>query len=754
MDSIIWLEDIGKKDAAIAGGKGAKLGELLKAGFPVPEGFVVASSVYKAIVNGYLDEKIKESLSSLDVENTKELEETSNKIQSLIISAKLPDGAEADILESYRKLGGTVSVRSSATVEDAKGASFAGQLSTFLNVKEGRLIDSVKKCMASLYTARAIYYRHSRHLGHENVSVAVVVQKMVNSIKSGVAFSINPVTNNSGQIVIEAASGLGESLVSGKTTPDNFVIEKATGKIKKSRTKKTPVLNSAEISQLVEMVKKIENHFDFPQDIEWAIDSKNSLYILQSRPVTTLQAKKKPAWKKILSREYAVQYTELSLKCLSPMNADIVPSSFYEQVYVPENANEACYMDEGRWNEFVSALKEKYLHKPENYGEFEKLFMAAGNDYMKTAENISGTDLKSKSNGELKELYIEYLKKNLRYGPFIWMQFIINNFFADESKEIITGKLGKDDKNLPDFIEIAIKPGKKAASIQLNEIAAGWEKFTSDEKDGIYEKFKWLPCLDIHNRPWTKEEFFSHVNEFRKMENPSMDYEELIKKLRPTKKEKQILNATKRLSYLKDLKDDFRRRGIFFAQKLFEEISSRMGISLHDISFMLEEEVMDFLDKGKKLPSGIIESRKKGFAIYFTPEKKIDCKSGEEADIVMADIGLVVFEDFSEEIRGVAASSGKAKGTVAIVRGISDLAKVRKGDVMVAITTHPDYVPAMQKASAIVTEEGGITSHAAIVARELGLPCIVGAKHATKSLRNGDIVEIDADAGLVRKIKK
>src|SRR3989338_4093720 len=206
MNSIIWLEDVRKGYTRLVGGKGEKLGELLKAGFPVPEGFVVTSSVYEGIVNGFLNEKIKESLSSLDVENTKELEETSNKIQSLIISAKLPDDAKADILRSYKKIGGMVSVRSSATVEDAKGASFAGQLSTFLNVTGENLIDTVKKCMASLFTARAIYYRHSKHLDHADVSVAVVVQKMVDSRKSGVAFSMNPVANNNGQIVIEAAS--------------------------------------------------------------------------------------------------------------------------------------------------------------------------------------------------------------------------------------------------------------------------------------------------------------------------------------------------------------------------------------------------------------------------------------------------------------------------------------------------------------------------------------------------------------------
>lgn len=153
-------------------------------------------------------------------------------------------------------------------------------------------------------------------------------------------------------------------------------------------------------------------------------------------------------WKKILAREYAVQYTELSLKCLSPVNSYFVPATFYEQIYVPEDGNEACYMEEAKWNEFVSALKGKYLENPGNYEEFEKLFMEAGNDYMKTAKQIAESNLKDKSNTELKEMCIDYLKKNTRYGPFIWIQFIINNFFADKVKEIITNKLGKDNQSL------------------------------------------------------------------------------------------------------------------------------------------------------------------------------------------------------------------------------------------------------------------------------------------------------------------
>jgi len=458
-------------------------------------------------------------------------------------------------------------------------------------------------------------------------------------------------------------------------------------------------------------------------------------------------------WKKILAREYGVQYTELSLKCLTPINKDIVPAPFYEQIYVPEDGNEVCYIDEAKWIEFASALKEKYLENPDNYEEFERLFMQTGNDYMATAEKIANSNLKSKTNSELKAMYLDYLNKNIKYGPFIWMQFIINNFFADMAKEIITNKVANNE-SLHDFIELALKPDKKAAAIQLNEIAGQWENLNKIEREQIWEKFKWLPCLDIHNRPWTKEEFFSHISEFRKIERKlPISYEELLEKINPSDMEKQILYVAKRLAYLKDLKDDLRRQGMFYGQRLFEEIANRMGVELEDISYVLSTEILDFLDNGSKVSKNLIEEREKGFVIYFTQDKNIICKSGSDIEPVLKELGLTVLEEVSEEIKGISASRGKAQGIVKIVKGVTDLVKVNKGDILVAVATHPDYVIAMHKASAIVTDEGGITSHAAIVSRELGIPCIVGTKNATKVLRDGDKIEIDANSGIVRKVK-
>src|SRR3989338_2104057 len=243
MKSIAWLEDLGSKDVSVAGGKGAQLGELKKAGFNVPDGFAVTVNVYKYLIS-LASKEIRNILSKLDVENTNALEEASAKIQSLIVSAELPEKTGKEILEAYRNLGGLVAVRSSATSEDMEDASFAGQLSTFLNVSEDKLLESVKMCMASLFTARAICYRSQKKIDHMKASAAVVVQRMAGSKKSGVAFSVNPVNNNEKEIVIEAAIGLGEAVVGGQIIPDNYVVNKETAKAKESNIRSDfPVLS-------------------------------------------------------------------------------------------------------------------------------------------------------------------------------------------------------------------------------------------------------------------------------------------------------------------------------------------------------------------------------------------------------------------------------------------------------------------------------------------------------------------------------
>ncbi|MDO8740096.1 MAG: PEP/pyruvate-binding domain-containing protein [Candidatus Woesearchaeota archaeon] len=312
MPNIKLFKDIRKEDIPIVGGKAANLGELASMGLPVPDGFVITARAYERFVTeAGINEKIHKLLKALDVENTGQLNKTAEKVRGLIMKSRMPKALIEDIKKEYSRMNDFVAVRSSATAEDLPDASFAGQQETFLNVKgEKEVLEAVQKCFASLFTPRAIYYRVRNNFPHENVFLAVVVQKMVNADKAGVIFSINPVTQNKEEIIIEGAYGLGEAVVLGALTPHSYVIDKKTHKVKnksisklewgyyRSKSGKTEkrnishghieVLNENEAKGLVKFTKEIEKHYSIPMDIEWAIEG-GKIYILQARPVTALR---------------------------------------------------------------------------------------------------------------------------------------------------------------------------------------------------------------------------------------------------------------------------------------------------------------------------------------------------------------------------------------------------------------------------------------------------------------------------------
>lgn len=305
---------LSKKDVALAGGKGASLGEMTQAKIPVPSGYVILSTAFDRFLSETdLLQDISSLLSKVNYKDTNSVDKASNMIRSLIQKAKFPKDLEIDIKKYFKKLKTKfVAVRSSATAEDSKTASWAGELETYLNTTDQTLIKNVKNCWSSLFTPRAIFYRHEKKLLKSKVSVAVVVQTMIQSEISGISFTVHPVTKDKNQMIIEAGWGLGEAIVSGQITPDSYVLDKrdmsildiniatqekmiikksATGdnawvKIKKN-TKDLQKLNGKQILEIGRICQSIEKHYKFACDIEWAF-AKNKFYITQSRPITTL----------------------------------------------------------------------------------------------------------------------------------------------------------------------------------------------------------------------------------------------------------------------------------------------------------------------------------------------------------------------------------------------------------------------------------------------------------------------------------
>ena len=305
---------ISKKDAKIAGGKGASLGEMSQNGFSVPPGFVVVAEVFERfLAETDVNTEIKAMWGRINIESTDSVEENSKIIITLILNERMPKDIGQEVLKEFKKLKTKyVAVRSSATAEDSKIDSWAGELETYLDTTEKTLLENVKKCWASLYTPRALFYRVERKLHRKQVSVAVVVQKMIQSEVSGICFTVHPVTKDKNQMVLEAGWGLGEAIVGGRITPDTYIIDKsdwsildinisdqslmivrniAKGGVKDIKVPSTKQekqkLDNKRILELAKICQKIEDHYKSPQDIEWALE-KGKIYITQSRPITTL----------------------------------------------------------------------------------------------------------------------------------------------------------------------------------------------------------------------------------------------------------------------------------------------------------------------------------------------------------------------------------------------------------------------------------------------------------------------------------
>src|SRR5215218_4057242 len=316
MTYTVWLDEISKDDIALAGGKGANLGELSHAGLPVPPGFVITTTAYDAYVEANdIADVIVARASVARAEDPTGFEQVAEGIRALFSGGKVPEAMAEEIRTSYQELSEDrvtpVAVRSSATAEDLAGASFAGQQETYLNVRGAEaLLEGVKNCWASLWTARAMAYRARQGIDPATVSLAVVVQRMVESEAAGVMFTANPSNGRRDQATISAAWGLGESVVSGSVTPDSMVVEKRSGRVLSRETankevitvyiesgtaerpepealERQPVLDDETAATLSRYGTTIEHTFGAPQDIEWALAG-GEFFIVQSRPITAL----------------------------------------------------------------------------------------------------------------------------------------------------------------------------------------------------------------------------------------------------------------------------------------------------------------------------------------------------------------------------------------------------------------------------------------------------------------------------------
>lgn len=669
---IKFFKQLSKKDTEIAGGKGASLGEMAQAGFSVPSGFVVSSEAF----NDFLKEtdllqEIKAALEKVDIKEMHTIENASEKIQAMILGKSMPADIEKEILRNFKKLGARfVAVRSSATAEDSAQAAWAGQLESYLNTTEKTLLENVKKCWASLFTPRAIFYRFEKGFHKSRISVAVVIQKMVNSEKSGIAFSVHPVTQDDNQLIIEAGFGLGEAIVSGQITPDSYVVDKRGYKIldinineqgkalyrknsggniwKKIGEKgKRQVLSEKEIVKLSKLIVKIENHYGFPCDIEWAKE-KGKFYVTQSRPITTLKKNEK---------NYTDQY----------MDAD------YERVFG------------GPGMPFLTSdfAAETYI---KNYHFFITKIDNIWTCYMPLQK-------KRKTLAEGKRIFedpVKYKKYKSDYLNFI-------REYPGRFRAIISGNRPITSVDFKRFIKLC----------QISENYYGnTEYFVTDTVAASREFEKDFGNLKIKGRALLNKQYFSKNN---------------------------------------------------YLERVLRKVSSTTGISFSSLYFYKWQEIAALLS-GKKIKNPH-KKKRLTFITYLDGRKKVTL-TGEKARKK-----ILIFQNKHKkrlsDLSGTIANRGKIIGLARILdQGYEHkklsrfLGEMKKGEILIAETTSPEIITACKKAAAIITNQGGLMSHAAIISRELDIPCIVGVEGATTELKDGDLIEVDAEKGVVKILKK
>lgn len=657
------FSELTKHDAEIAGGKGASLGEMTQVGISVPGGFVVLSTTFNHFLEVTdLTQEIQSILGTVDHKVIHTVDSASEKIRGLIESREIPQDIAIEIQNEFKKLGSDfVAVRSSATAEDGSEHAWAGQLESFLNTDETTLLDNIKKCWGSLFTPRATFYRFEKKLHGTDISVAVVVQKMVQSEISGIAFSVHPVTEDRNQLIIEAGYGLGEAIVSGSITPDSYVVEKEPRQIidinvsnqKRGLYRKqnggnewrdipeqqgaSQVLHTQQILELSEIILNIENHYGFPCDIEWAYED-GKFYIVQSRPITTLSNKSEDVSTIVLSKVFSREKT-----------------LFYFSMW-----NDSDRMG---WKDFL------------NYDVKNNLFIVPPPG---------------------------------RKGSVWYSQNELNEI------DTLLKKKMKSDKNLIT---------KFRETLDTN-----WEII--------------FPYLSDKKRVSSVEEFeiyYRHLVRWWSAMNTAFgipDMEEVPEEIRTT----FLSYRTESEKYTEKM------------NKVLVAFWNEHFPDLLDLTFYITPTEVTHIIANRKSVIAQIQDRKNGCFMLngkIYPLKELDQILNEQ----YISLEKVAVED-EQDIRGSTAYKGKVIGKVRKIMSFKDMGDFQGGEVLVTEMTNPDYLPIMKIAVAVVTDEGGATCHAAIASRELKIPCVVGTKIATQILNDGDMVEVDADNGVIKIINK
>ena len=813
--------DIKKEDVSLAGGKGANLGELISANINVPKGFVIAADSYKAFLreNG-IEEIIRNKLKEVSGDE-RQILKAADCFRELIRSGDFSTETKKLIEDKYKSLGENirVAVRSSATAEDLSDASFAGQQETYLNVVGiDNVLLQIRNCYASLWGTRAVSYRFHQGYDQTSLAIAVVVQKMVESEKAGVLFTVNPLSQDTNEMQINASYGLGESVVSGRVTPDSYIVDKS-GKLLETiigsketkivygnkdtveiavdeEERKKRVLDDNEISELVNCGLKIEKHYGMPMDIEWAVKDGN-VYILQARAITTL---KKDTCEDAVIKTYVkgTKPTKSMRKNLA-FQLEKMPFAYrvldYDFIMAINDQKSKIFAEAGIVfdsdpqidNDGIQTLPKGKKGINKNIFHFFKILKqikdfescaAICKEFMcKYEEEISmlkAKDFESMNLSECKD-FLEYsykLTKDLSYDRFKYalfptmlifdkytklLQKIGPNYTAFDLYKNLDNKTATVNKDISDMAKKISKNSKLKEAILSGESYKNlYTKFddfkTVTDNFLLNNGFKSdYNCYCLEAKTFIEDPdrlinilkpiLLSSSNQNKSSES----FDDLMKELEVVSggKYKSVKADIQNFRYFHVVREEsqYLWESLFYYVRkcvlraniiLIENEDYKSGIANLFFNELIEAMNRGYLDKSDLKN---IKNRNEKFPLSI--------KVWEASK-------LLVFEAEGDILKGVSGSFGKAVGRACIIHSPNEFYKMKKGDILVCHLTDPEWTPLFKLASAVVADTGAALSHAAIVAREYGIPAVLGVGFATTKYKDGDMLQVDGDEGTVR----
>lgn len=803
------FDEIKKGDIATAGGKGANLGEMTQAGITVPPGVVLTANAYDYFMEegGIVPHKF----------------DSPAQIRSAILSTKIPAEIETEIRDfcDTLKEGARMAVRSSATAEDLDDASFAGQQETYLNViGTDNVLTKIRECYASLWGDRAVSYRKNSGYDKQKTSLAVVIQQMVESESAGVMFTSDPAGERE-NIHINAAYGLGEAVVSGIVSPDEYictregtVLKQITGSkeveiiydaendgtkkvsVDENRRKQS-VLSKEQIAALVKEGVRIEKHYGHPMDIEWAVKA-GRIYILQARSITTLKEnvgktftekdfegypKVKPA--KGAMREAVLFNLEKTPTPYYPLDHDFggnvgeqkgvlfseIGINFEGGMY-PIDRDGISYQASNKFKlgKNVFAIP-KYLKL---IGDVDQNIKCADESLAKCrAEFEKEKSLSPKDVGAIGES-LQRMRKLIgrtAYDRFLYALFPnaiesmkvtkvlrkiddkLNSYDVLEGLSYVTADMNRAMKEL---CECIIADSKMAETV----MNADYEKIcnTYPELGNRFEEFlkqfgskSDFNCYCFIAETW-RENPDRFVNALRPMlksggeavatkEESEQHFADLMAKVRKTLPGKKYdaferrVKGLRHYHYIREATQYLWESEFEYCRKLLRKLAEITKVSYEDYLFLFAEELFDVCRRGSLGDkAGLIDQRKnkRAFAEAYWDKCMKDALAGDD-----------------DSIKGIGASNGQVKGKVCVVHSPEEFYKLEKGDILVCTYTDPEWTPLFALAGGVVVDTGGTLSHAAIVAREYGIPAVLATGDATLKLKDGDMVLVNATEGSV-----